>query len=145
MGAMGELRNPKAHSDPTITDPREAIEELMTASLLLRMVLQPALTPQSEAEYTETLSELLAEESAVSEACKGRSAYQDHLSEARCGEIIALLDKAEAKLSKLRLEAACVQIPDFRDYLKGPVELITVYQRFRSLTQAMQREWGERK
>jgi uncharacterized protein (TIGR02391 family) len=38
MGAMGSLRNPKAHGDPTITDPREAIEELMTASLLLRMI-----------------------------------------------------------------------------------------------------------
>lgn len=37
-GAMGELRNPKAHGDPTITDPREAIEEMMSASLLLRIV-----------------------------------------------------------------------------------------------------------
>jgi uncharacterized protein (TIGR02391 family) len=37
-GAMGALRNPKAHGDPTITDPREAIEELMTASLLIRML-----------------------------------------------------------------------------------------------------------
>lgn len=38
MGAMGELRNPKAHDDPTITDPQMAIEELMTASLLLRII-----------------------------------------------------------------------------------------------------------
>lgn len=34
----GELRNPKAHSDPTITDPLVAIEEMMTASVLLRIV-----------------------------------------------------------------------------------------------------------
>lgn len=38
VGAMGELRNPKAHGDPTITDPRVAIEELMTASMLLRII-----------------------------------------------------------------------------------------------------------
>jgi uncharacterized protein (TIGR02391 family) len=38
MGAMGELRNPKAHGDPTITDPREAIEEMMSASVLLRII-----------------------------------------------------------------------------------------------------------
>jgi uncharacterized protein (TIGR02391 family) len=37
-GAMGEIRNPKGHADPTITDPQVAIEELMTASLLLRIV-----------------------------------------------------------------------------------------------------------
>jgi uncharacterized protein (TIGR02391 family) len=145
MGAMGELRNPKAHGDPTITDPREAIEDMMTANLLLRMVLQPKITPQSEAEYTEILNELLAEESKISEACKGGSAYQVHLSEAGRGAIIALFDKANTKLSKLRLQSAHAQIPDFRDYLTGPVELITVYHRFRSLTQAMQREWDERK
>ncbi len=38
VGAMGELRNPKAHGDPTISDPQLAIEEIMTASLLLRIV-----------------------------------------------------------------------------------------------------------
>ncbi len=38
MGAMGEIRNPKAHGDPTIADPQMAIEEIMTASLLLRTV-----------------------------------------------------------------------------------------------------------
>lgn len=38
VGAIGELRNPKAHGDPTITDPKEAIEEIMTASLLLRIL-----------------------------------------------------------------------------------------------------------
>jgi uncharacterized protein (TIGR02391 family) len=38
MGALGELRNPKGHNDPTITDPRLAIEEIMTASVLLRIV-----------------------------------------------------------------------------------------------------------
>jgi hypothetical protein len=37
-GAMGELRNPKAHGDPTITDPLVAVEELMTAGALLRIV-----------------------------------------------------------------------------------------------------------
>jgi len=37
-GAIGELRNPKAHGDPTISDPRLAIEEIMTASMLLRIV-----------------------------------------------------------------------------------------------------------
>jgi uncharacterized protein Ymh len=35
IGAMGELRNPKAHSDPTITDPLVAVEEMMVASALL--------------------------------------------------------------------------------------------------------------
>jgi uncharacterized protein (TIGR02391 family) len=38
MGAMGELRNPRAHGDPTITEPRIAIEEILTASVLLRIV-----------------------------------------------------------------------------------------------------------
>ena len=38
VGAMGALRNPKAHNDPTITDPREAIELIIMASLLLRMI-----------------------------------------------------------------------------------------------------------
>jgi Protein of unknown function (Hypoth_ymh) len=37
-GAMGELRNPKAHGDPTITSPLVAVEELMTAGALLRIV-----------------------------------------------------------------------------------------------------------
>jgi hypothetical protein len=37
-GAFGELRNPKAHGDPTITDPLVAVEELMTAGALLRIV-----------------------------------------------------------------------------------------------------------
>ncbi len=40
-GAMGELRNPKAHAgDPPIADPRLAIEEILAASLLLRIVGQ---------------------------------------------------------------------------------------------------------
>jgi uncharacterized protein (TIGR02391 family) len=38
MGAMGDLRNPKGHSDPTINDPREAIELIMTAGCLLRII-----------------------------------------------------------------------------------------------------------
>lgn len=38
MGVIGELRNPKAHGDPTITNPQMAIEEILTASLLLRTV-----------------------------------------------------------------------------------------------------------
>ncbi len=38
MGAMGDLRNPRAHGDPTITDPLVAMEELMVASALLRIV-----------------------------------------------------------------------------------------------------------
>ena len=37
-GALGELRNPKAHGDPTITDTLIAVEEMMTASTLLRIV-----------------------------------------------------------------------------------------------------------
>jgi hypothetical protein len=37
-GALGELRNPKAHQDPTITDPLVAVEEIMTAGALLRIV-----------------------------------------------------------------------------------------------------------
>jgi uncharacterized protein (TIGR02391 family) len=37
-GAMGELRNPKAHGDPTITDPLVAVEEMMIAGTLLRIV-----------------------------------------------------------------------------------------------------------
>jgi hypothetical protein len=37
-GALGELRNPKAHQDPAITDPMVAVEEMMVASTLLRIV-----------------------------------------------------------------------------------------------------------
>jgi hypothetical protein len=37
-GALGELPNPKAHHDPTITDPLVAVEEMMIASTLLRIV-----------------------------------------------------------------------------------------------------------
>jgi len=37
-GAFGELRNPKAHGDPTITDPLVAVEELMIAGALQRIV-----------------------------------------------------------------------------------------------------------
>jgi hypothetical protein len=37
-GAFGELRNPKAHSDPTITDPLVAVEEMMVAGALQRIV-----------------------------------------------------------------------------------------------------------
>jgi hypothetical protein len=37
-GALGELRNPKAHRGPRITDPLIAIEEMMTAGALLRIV-----------------------------------------------------------------------------------------------------------
>lgn len=37
-GAFGELRNPKAHQDPTITDPPVAVEEMMVASTLPRIV-----------------------------------------------------------------------------------------------------------
>ncbi len=37
-GAMGELRNPRAHGDLTVADPLIAIEEIMTASVLLRIV-----------------------------------------------------------------------------------------------------------
>lgn len=38
MGAMGDLRNPRSHGDPTIFDPKIAIEEIMAASLLLRTI-----------------------------------------------------------------------------------------------------------
>jgi hypothetical protein len=31
-------RNPKAHGDPTITDPLVAVEELMAAGMLQRIV-----------------------------------------------------------------------------------------------------------
>ena len=37
-GALGEIRNPKAHSDPVITDTLTAVEEMMTAGALLRIV-----------------------------------------------------------------------------------------------------------
>ncbi len=37
-GAFGELRNPKAHGDPTITDPLVAVEEMMSAGTLQRIV-----------------------------------------------------------------------------------------------------------
>jgi uncharacterized protein (TIGR02391 family) len=37
-GAFGELRNPKAHQDPKITDPLVAVEEMMTAGALQRIV-----------------------------------------------------------------------------------------------------------
>jgi uncharacterized protein (TIGR02391 family) len=37
-GAFGELRNPKAHRNPSITDPLIAVEEMMMASVLLRIV-----------------------------------------------------------------------------------------------------------
>ena len=37
-GAFGELRNPKAHGDPTITDPLIAVEEMMSAGMLQRIV-----------------------------------------------------------------------------------------------------------
>jgi uncharacterized protein (TIGR02391 family) len=37
-GAIGELRNPKAHGDPSITDPLVAVEEMMSAGTLQRIV-----------------------------------------------------------------------------------------------------------
>jgi uncharacterized protein (TIGR02391 family) len=37
-GAFGEIRNPKGHNDPTITDTLVAVEELMTAGMLRRIV-----------------------------------------------------------------------------------------------------------
>jgi uncharacterized protein (TIGR02391 family) len=37
-GAFGEIRNPTGHTPPSITDPLEAIEKMMTASLLLRII-----------------------------------------------------------------------------------------------------------
>jgi hypothetical protein len=37
-GGFGELRNPKAHNDPQITDPLMAVEEMMTAGALQRIV-----------------------------------------------------------------------------------------------------------
>jgi hypothetical protein len=37
-GAFDEIRNPKAHNDPTITDTIVAVEELMTAGVLRRIV-----------------------------------------------------------------------------------------------------------
>lgn len=37
-GVLGELRNPKAHRDPTITDPLIAVEEMMVAGTLWRIV-----------------------------------------------------------------------------------------------------------
>ncbi len=37
-GAFGEIRNPKGHNDPTITDALVAAEELMAAGVLRRIV-----------------------------------------------------------------------------------------------------------
>jgi hypothetical protein len=37
-GAFGELRNPVAHGDPTITDPLVAVEEMIAAGMLQRIV-----------------------------------------------------------------------------------------------------------
>jgi uncharacterized protein (TIGR02391 family) len=37
-GSFGEIRNPKGHNDPTITDTLVAVEELMTAGMLRRIV-----------------------------------------------------------------------------------------------------------
>jgi len=37
-GAFGEIRNPKGHNDPTITDTLVAVEELMTAGVLRRII-----------------------------------------------------------------------------------------------------------
>ena len=37
-GAFGEMRNPKRHNDPTITDTLTAVEELMAAGVLRRIV-----------------------------------------------------------------------------------------------------------
>jgi hypothetical protein len=37
-GALGEIRNPKGHGDPTITDPLVSVEEMMAASVLLRIL-----------------------------------------------------------------------------------------------------------
>jgi Protein of unknown function (Hypoth_ymh) len=37
-GAFGELRNPKAHRDPSISDTLIAVEEMMTAGALMRIV-----------------------------------------------------------------------------------------------------------
>ena len=37
-GAFGEIRNPKAHNDPTITDASVAAEEMMAAGVLRRIV-----------------------------------------------------------------------------------------------------------
>jgi hypothetical protein len=37
-GAFGELRNPVAHGDPTINDPLVAVEEMMSAGMLQRIV-----------------------------------------------------------------------------------------------------------
>jgi Protein of unknown function (Hypoth_ymh) len=37
-GAFGEIRNPKGHNDPTITDTLVAVEELMAAGVLRRIV-----------------------------------------------------------------------------------------------------------
>ncbi len=37
-GAFGEIRNPKGHNDPTITDALVAAEELMAAGILRRIV-----------------------------------------------------------------------------------------------------------
>jgi uncharacterized protein (TIGR02391 family) len=36
-GSFGEIRNPKGHNDPTITDTLVAVEELMTAGMLRRI------------------------------------------------------------------------------------------------------------
>jgi hypothetical protein len=37
-GALGDLQNPKAHHDPATTDPLVAVEEMMVACALLRIV-----------------------------------------------------------------------------------------------------------
>jgi Protein of unknown function (Hypoth_ymh) len=44
-GTFGELRNPKAHQDPTITDPLIAVEEMMVAGALMRIVDNVKPTP----------------------------------------------------------------------------------------------------
>jgi hypothetical protein len=37
-GSLGDLRNPKAHHDPVVADPLVAVEEMMVASALLRIL-----------------------------------------------------------------------------------------------------------
>lgn len=133
---------------------REALEEgrsMLTdeASKVLDSLLAMTATEEREqrrlaAEYSEILSQLMAEETEISKACENGAAYQVHVSDAKRLALTKLLDKAESRFSKLGLDESRHQIPAIRDYLAAPVEQITVYHRLRALTQTVRDEWNRR-
>ena len=86
----------------------------------------------------------MAEETEVSVACEGDAVYRVHVSEAKRSALAGLLDNTEAKFSKLGLKETHNHIRAIRDELAAPVEQITVYYRFRPLTQTLRDEWGRR-